>query len=181
MSSVYDLVSAHDIPFTEMEERVLSWATEALDLRHGEAGDPDGRLGVPEDNADAQEVMYFLRRVRQRSDRVDALLAATTQAKARAKRAQEHAQFQADIAYDTATQGNAARRTRDFVTREERKADAALDSLEQRRIAHFAARLVSVTAEAHEVVNQVHWQLDAIRKDSRATLHALQFESNLER
>lgn len=179
--SVYDEVAVYDIPFSELEARVLSWATEALELRHGVAEDPDGVLGVPEDNADAQEVMHFLRRVRVRSDRVDFLLSRTTQAKARAKRAQEHAQFQADLAFDTAAQQNGANRRQEFVTAMERKADANLDSLEQRRMAHHAARLVSITTEVHEVVNQVHWQLDAIRKDLRSTLHALQFESGLER
>lgn len=179
--TITEELSAYDIPFTAIEEQVLAWAREALDLRHGEAGDPQGRLAGVAVEHDHREVMDYLRRVRARADRVDGLLSKVTQAKARAKRAQDQAQFAAEIAYDEATQNNAARRTRDFVTREERKADAALDSLEQRRIAHHSARLVSVTAEAYEVVNQVHWQLEGIRKDLRAMLHALQFESSLER
>jgi vacuolar-type H+-ATPase subunit I/STV1 len=177
----YDDVAVYDIPFSEVEQTVADWASEALELRHGAAGDPKGKLVQAGMFDGSYELADLLLRARQRSDRVDELLAKCTQARARAKRAQSQAQFSAELAYDEATRNNATRRTAEFVSREERKADAALDSLEQRRIAHFAERLVSVTAEAYEVVNQIHWQLESMRKDIRATMHALQFESSLER
>lgn len=179
--SVYEELSAHDIPFTEVEDAVLGWVREALELRHGAAGDPQGKLGYLTDSAGIPEIQNLLLRVRARSDRVDELLAKTTQAKGRAKRALDHAQFTAEVAYDSAAQNLQASRRAEFTSARERHADAALMSLEQRRLAHHGARLVSVTLEAYDVVKQVHWQLDAIRKDLRASLHALQFESSLER
>lgn len=171
----------YDIPFEGVEASVMAWVREALDLRHGGAGDPKGKLTVVDAAEGIQAFQDMLLRVRQRSDRVDELLAKTTQARSRARRAQDEARFLADVALDTALDNNAATRTRDFVTREERNADAKLRSLEQRRHAHRSERLVSITQEAYDVVNQIHWSLESIRKDLRATLHALQFESSLER
>lgn len=168
-----------DIPFTELEQRVLAWVAEALDLRHGAAGDPKGRLRDSPEGSPA-EVTDLLLRVRARSDRVDELLSKVTLARGRAKRSKEEAAFSADRALMEATQQRAARRV-EFSTGKEREADAKLDSFEERRIAHQGDRLVSVTQDAYEVINQVHWSLEAIRKDLRATLHALQFESSLER
>lgn len=173
-------LSVYDVPFDEIEAAVMAWVSEALDLRHGEAGDPEGPLGAGPASDDIGEWRTFLFRIRQRSARTDELLSKVTQAKARAKRAQDGAAFAAELAYDEATRNHAARRTTEFTTGKERHADAALDSLEQRRVAHRASRLVSVTTEAYDVVNQVHWQFDGLRKDARSVLHALQFESSLE-
>ncbi len=169
----------YDIPFSDLETQVVSWVKEALDLRHGTGGDPQGLLkGAPEETTG--EIMELLLRVRARADRVDELLSRVTLARGRAKRAREEAAFAADRALMEATQQRASRRA-EFSTGKEREADAKLDAFEERRIAHQGDRLVSVTNDAYEVVNQVHWQLDAIRKDLRASLHALQFESSLER
>ena len=170
-----------EVPLSELESRVLSWVKEALELRHGDAGDPQGPIrGWGSTDDSIPEVQNLLLRVRARSDRVDELLAKSTQAKARAKRAQDEAAFAADRALMQATTQRSARRA-EFSSGREREAEAKLDAFEERRLAHQASRLVSVTAEAYEVINQVHWQLDAIRKDLRAILHALQFESGLER
>jgi hypothetical protein len=179
--SVMDEVAVFDIPFTDLEERIVGWVREALDLRHGTAEDPDGTLAGILEVEHPDEAVHALRRVVARIDRLDRLMASVTQARGRAKRAEDQAKFVADQAYDEATRLNAANRRAEFITAKERHADAALDSLEQRRIAHHAARLVSITAEAYEVVNQVHWQLDGLRKDLRTILHALQFERSLER
>ena len=172
-------LAAYDVPFGTLEGQVMGWVQEALDLRHGTAGDPKGPLrGVhPETGPEVQD---FLLRVRVRSDRVDELLSKATLARGRAKRAKEEAAFHADQALMEATQQRAARRV-EFSSAREREADAKLDSFEERRIAHQGDRLVSITNDAYEVISQVHWQLDAMRKDLRAQLHALQFESNLER
>lgn len=179
--SVYDEIAVYDIPFGETEAAVLEWVEEALELRHGAADDPDGPLTPQSPDALTSDLSLLLLRVRARSDRVDELLAKSTRAKARAKRAQDQAQYVADTAYDRATQENQASRRAEFTTSRERHADAAIATLEERRHAHFAARLVSITTEAHEVIRQVHWQLDAIRKDLRASIHSIQFESSLER
>jgi len=179
--TVIEDLAVHDIPFTGLEANVVSWVEEALELRHGAAGDPDGPLGAGPEEDSPQAWMAYLTRIRVRSNRVDELLAKVTRAKGRAKRAQDQAQFSAELAYDEAMRDNAANRRAEFVTAKEKHADAALDSLEARRLAHHAARLVSVTAEAYEVVNQAHWQLEGIRKDARSTLHALNFDAALER
>lgn len=171
----------YDIPFTGIELAMQRWVSEALELRHGVAGDPDGRLTEVNPTDGSRAVTAMLVRVRARSDRVDELLAKATQARGRSKRAEDQAAFSAGIAFDTAMRENAARRTIEFTSAQERKADAALDSLEQKRIQHHAGKLVSIASEVYEVINQIHWQLESIRKDLRATLHALQFESSLER
>lgn len=119
--------------------------------------------------------------MRLRSDRVDELLAKVTQARGRVKRAEDQAKFAADLAYDEAARANSINRRAEFSSARERNADASLDSIQQKRQAHQAARLVSVASEAYEVVNQAHWSLESIRKDLRADLHSLQFESSLER
>jgi len=175
-------LSAYDLPFTELESKVIDWAQECLELRHGEAGDPEGKLREPDPSSGISGVMTTLRRVRSRSDRVEEFLAKATQARARARRARDEAAFASEIAYDEAALIRAARRHPDlFSSGKERHAEASTDSLNERRDAHQARRLVSVTEEAYDVITQVHWQLDAIRKDLRASLHALQFESGLER
>lgn len=178
----YEAVAPFDIPFTDLESKVMAWVAEAIDLRHGDAGDQDGPLRQVGMEEGLHVVMNELVRTRNRSDRVDGLLAKVTQARGRARRAQEGAAFAAAQKYDEAQKDNGARRlSNSFMTREERNAEAALDSLEERRVAHQAERLVSITAEAYEVINQIHWQLNAIRTDLRAQIHAIQFENSLER
>lgn len=158
---------------------MLEWATEALELRHGAAGDPQGALrGAPQETA--PEARDLLLRVRARADRVDELLSKITLARGRARRATEEAAFIADQALMEATQQRGAHRV-EFSSAKEREASAKLDSFEQRRVAYQRARLVSVANDVHDVITQVHWQLDALRKDLRATLHSFQFESGLER
>ena len=173
-------LAAYDVPFNDMERQMLAWASEALDLRHGAAGDPKGKLTPVDPTEGTPAITDALLRVRVRSDRVDELLSKITLARGRVKRAKEGAQFAADIALMEATQHHAARRV-EFSSGREREAEAKLDSLEQRRVAHQADRLVGVANDAYEIINQAHWQLEAIRKDIRSTLHALQFESSLER
>lgn len=172
-------LDVYDVPFSDLEAQVMEWVKECLDLRHGEAGDPQGRLRDATEET-PHEMMELLRRVRARADRVDGLLATATRARGRARRAKTEAEFAADNAMSDATSKRAERR-RDFETGREREADAKLDTFEQRRMAHQASRLVDVTTEAYDVISQVHWQFNAMRQDLRASLHALQFEASLER
>ena len=172
-------LESFDVPFNKLETSIIEWVKEALDLRHGAAGDPKGSIkGAPQEHVD--EVLDLLVRVRSRSDRVDELLSKATLARGRAKRAKDEAAFEAERVLMTATQQVAARRL-EFSSAQERAADAKLDAFEERRVAQQAARLVSVSEDAYEVIKQVHWQLDEIRKELRAILHAFQFESTLER
>ncbi len=174
-----------EIEYNDLETAILGWVEESLELRHGAAGDPEGNLrGWEYDPAQgAGGVSRQLARVTQRVDRVDELLAKATRARARARRARDEAAFVAEIAYDEATARNKQirRAFESFDSRDDRKADATLASLNEKRAAHEANRLVSVAEEAFDVIMQIHWQLDAMRKDLRATIHALQFESSLDR
>lgn len=163
-------------------ERVMTrMVEEALELRHGSAGDPEGPIVGIDPELGPAAVDHELHRVRGRADRVDRLLSDITRVRGNIRRQQAAAKFQAENAFNQATSDNAASRTRDFVSREERIADAALDSFNERRAAYLADRLVSVADECYEVIRGVNFQFGAIRNDLRATLHALQFESSLER
>lgn len=172
-------LSALEDPLDEQSKRVLEWVKEALELRFGVADDPDGVLqGAPQDTI--QEVMHLLRRVRARADRVDELQAKALLAKGRAKRVQENAAFLADQKLSEAAKDHASKRA-DFSTGFERQSEAKLDAFEERRTAYQAGKLVSVTDDAFRVINGCHYQLKTMRDDLRAFLHALQFESSLER
>lgn len=177
----FEELAVHDIPLTKMESTIMGWVQEAIDLRYGAGNDTGGALTPVSMSDGYNAIENMLIRVRGRSDRIDELLTKITQARARAKRIQDQAAFAAKVAYDTATQNNAVSRTTEFSTREERNADAMLASLEEKRLAHQSERMVSITVEAYEVINQIHWSLDSIRKDLRSSLHSLQFESSLER
>lgn len=171
----------YDLPPSGMEATMVEWVTEALELRHGSGEDPEGKLTDVDPSEGIEALMALLSRVRMRADRVDELMSKATRARSRFRRVREEANFAAELAYDEATRKNKTRRSfDDYATKDERKADASLLSLDEKRAAHEAKRLVSFSEEAYEVITQIHWQLDAIRKDLRAALHALQFESKLE-
>lgn len=175
----FEDLAPYDLPLSAVEASVTQWVNEALELRHGGAGDAAGSING-QDAETIDQITDLLIRVRSRSDRVDELLANVTRAKARSKRIKDEAAFVADLRLLEATQTRASQRV-DFESAREREADAKLVSIEERRAEHRATKLVSITTEAYDVINQIHWQLDAIRKDLRARLHALQFESSLER
>lgn len=174
------MLEQYDVPYTDLEQSIMNWVTESLELRHGAAGDPDGKLNQFDPNEGVQSLVFYLRRVTQRADRVAELLAKATMARGRFRRARDEAEFTADLAFDEATQRNKAVRGIDtYETGAERKADAMLASLNEKRAAHEAKRLVSIAEEAYEVISQVHWQLDSIKKDVRAAIHSVQIGSNL--
>jgi hypothetical protein len=173
-------IEQYDVPYNELEQSIMNWVTESLELRHGAGGDPEGKLGSFNPNDGVRDLVFYLQRVTKRADRVAELLAKATMARGRFRRARDEATFTADIAYDEATQRNKSVRGIDnFTSREERNADAMLASLNEKRAAHEAKRLVSIAEEAYEVISQVHWQLDSMKKDVRSSIHAVQFESNL--
>jgi predicted S18 family serine protease len=172
----------YDVPFDKLESSLMRWAEEAQDLAFGEGGDPDGRMDLLNlDWEDPKAIQQMLLRARLRSDRVAGLLAKATSAKHRAGRAQAKAAFEASLAYDTATDTNAQTRTMEFSTRDERKAAANLESIEQQRVAHFSERTTDIATEVHTIVNQMHWHLNGVRKDLRAAIEEIQFEASLER
>lgn len=172
-----------DLPLSRIEESMLGWVREALELRHGAGSDPDGPITSFVDPRDGSyAVIDMLRRVTARSDRVDELLSKATIAKFRAKRTASNAAFEAERAFDQAATSNASRRSgENWSTKEERKAEASLDSFEQRRVAHQAETLVSVTTEAYDVLYQIKRQLGDIRADLRAILHNIEFQASIDR
>ena len=175
-------LEAHDIPFSEIEKKVMKWVEEALELRHGDAGDEAGTLGQGFAELDVQStrnIIDLMFRIRQRSDRVDYLLSLVAQAKGRAQRAQSEAKFVADEKYERAMNDRSSTK-REFTSGREIHANASIDSIDDRRIAHKAARLVSVTQEAYDVVNQIGWQLQRLRDDLKEMLRTLRFEHSLD-
>lgn len=166
-----------DLPLSGLEVQLEAWTREAVELRHGEAGDPAGKLSVGTDETPA-EALALLRRIRQRADRVDELLQATKRARGRARRALAEAAFTAENEIASGIQ----KQTRmEFQSHKEREVAAKLDAFETRRTEHQAIRLLDVANDAVDVINQMHWSLDALRKDVRSSMHAMQFESSLER
>lgn len=173
----------YDIEFSEVESKVLEWAQEALELTYGQAEDPEGKLpALPDLVQGLAPMARLLARTVARVDRVDELLSKVTQARARARRAKSQASFDAEAAYDRALRENQGRRSPNlFASADERKADATLDSIEEKRVAHHADRLVSVTEEAYDVINQCHWSLEGKRRDLRTLMSSVGFEAALDR
>lgn len=172
-------LDVYDRPLTGLEEAVSAWTAEAVELRFGAAEDPAGKLTTGSDQSPA-EALDFLRRIRARADRIDEILQAAKRARGRARRALSEIAFDVDAAMDGEIQKAASKRV-EFSAASERKVDAKLATFEQRRIEHQAKRLVGVCDEAVDVISDMHWSLDAVRKDILGTIRALQFESSLER
>lgn len=164
----------------EVEENLLSWATEALELRHGVAGDPEGKVHLPAYEEGQPGFVRMLQRVRVRLDRVEELQSKARQAKGRIMRMREQADFDASLAYDTALQQQGASRIREYVTAAEKNADATLASIEQKRAAHQLKRLESFSTETLDVLGQCYWGLEKLREDILQMLKLLQFTTTEE-
>lgn len=169
-------LGVYDLPFEGIEVTLIQWVAEALELRHGESGDSEGKIELPAYELGHEGVLDVIRRTRIRLDRVEELQAKARQAKGRITRARASAELEAKIAYDTAMQQNAAKRTQTFVTGAERNADATLDSLQLKRQAHQLSRMESVADESFDVIKGCYWGLDKIRSE---LLSMLQVQENL--
>lgn len=170
----------YDVPPSRQEERVLAWVSEAMELRYGAAGDDEGSLDGILDVNSPRDVLAALRRVRIRADRVEHLLVNARRAKRRAKSTRDRVAFEAGNRFGASLVAEGQRRV-EFQSAEERRQIANMESIEERRLAHQAERLVDITVEAYDAINTIHWGLDAIRKDLRSALNAFQFENSLER
>lgn len=148
----------------EIEDSLLAWATEALELRHGEAGDEEGRVSLPPFELGYPAAVDMLQRVRQRLDRVEELQSKSRQVKGRVMRLREQAEFEASLAYDNAV-ATGAKRYQEYAMADEKKADAHLASLTEKREAHRMKRLESIAAETLDVVTQCYWGLEKLRED----------------
>ena len=149
----------------QVRESLQAWVEEALELRHGEAGDPEGKVGLPPYEAGQSASIAMLQRVRVRLDRIEELQSKARQMKGRVLRTRDEADFEASLAYDQAMQQNRATRIQDYVTAAEKNADASLASFEQKRRAHQIKLLESFSVEALDVITQCYWGLEKLRED----------------
>jgi|SRR6187431_2372524 len=163
----------------ELENSLLSWATEALELRHGEAGDPDGKVGLPPYELGTEAYILMLQRVRQRLDRTEELQSKARQAKGRVTRLREQSAFEASLAYDTALQKGKLK-FQEYVSAAEKSADATLASIDEKRKEHQMKRLESVATETYDVISQCYWGLEKLREDVKSMLRTFQFISSEE-
>lgn len=147
-----------------VEGQLLAWASEALELRHGEAGDASGRVKLPAFELGQPAAVDMLGRVRQRLDRVEELQSQSRQALGRVVRLREEAEYELSLKYDDAISNNRNRYV-DFQSADEKRADAALKSLDQKRKLHQMKRLESHAREVLDVVTQCYWGLSNLRED----------------
>lgn len=166
--------------FKRLEELALGRVEEAMELRHGKAGDPDGKISMGELNyTDPRDVLSLLHRVRMRSDRVDEIRAQAAKARGTARRAESKAKFDAEIRYDTAMSEHSLSK-RDYTSAKELHAKASMDALDERRVAHHLSQHVMLTQETYEIINQIQWELSSIRDELREMLRTIRFESSLD-
>lgn len=163
----------------ELETKANAWVVEAIDLRHGSANDPEGKLRAVSMEDGIREVTNELVRVRQRADRVDFLMTQAHVARSRLLSAQRQADFEAEIKFSESTV-NRDRTKNEYTSSLAIKSTATLDSFEEKRRAHEAKMAVSVVDDAYQVLREISRQLDSLRNDLRATIKSLQFESTLE-
>ena len=163
----------------KIEATVLGWVDEALELRHGDAGDEEGPLRNVSIEEGVHAVMYELTRVRKRVDRVDFLRTKVAILRSKLKKAKAVAKFQADSKLMEAT-SHRNRVKLDYDSAAAVKAEAGLDSFEERRAAHEAQVLLDTVEDSYWIIVKIAAELDSIRTDLRAIIKSLQFESTLE-
>jgi len=79
-------------------------------------------------------------------------------------RLREEAEYELSLKYDDAISNNKNRYV-DFQSADEKRADAALKSLEEKRKLHQMKRLESHAREVLDVVTQCYWGLSNLRED----------------
>lgn len=163
----------------KVEEQVLAWVSESIDLRHSDGGDDEGPLKEVSIEDGLHAVAYELTRVRKRVDRVDFLRTQVAIVRTRLRKARAVAKFQADSKLMEAT-SHRNRTKLDFDSSAAVKAEAGLDAFEERRAAHEAEVLADVVEDSYWIIDKIAQELDSIRNDYRAIMKALQFESTLD-
>lgn len=147
-----------------VEEQLLGWVSEALEMRHGAGDDPSGPVSLPPFELGQYGAVAMLQRVRQRLDRVEELQSQARQALGRVMRMREQAEFDATVKYDEAMANNKAR-YREYALGDEKRADASLASLEEKRRLHQIKQVESHAKEALDVIGQCYWGLANLRED----------------
>jgi hypothetical protein len=174
-------LAAYDLPFDSTESRILDLVKEALELRHGAALDPEGKIVVPPYEAGNPAARTVLIRVRQRLDRLEELSSTARQLHGRVSRARAAAAFEADTAWNRAARENAST-ARQYSSAAERAAESSLDSFEEKRRAHQAERLVSTTQESLDVIKDCLWGMRNIREELLTAIRSENWiESTIER
>lgn len=162
-------------------EKVLTdFLNEAVELRYGEANDPEGYLRIPDYEDGPEAFARALLRGRARADRIEELLLKAKRAKGilatRARVAADEAQDKLDEAL-----AEGSRNKVEFSAAVERKAEANLKSFAELRAQRNAARTLAFAEEVVDSINTIHWGLNSWRADVRDILKTFQLESNLER
>lgn len=157
-----------------IESALYAWMDEAIELRYGSANDPEGVVTLPNPEAGFETLVNTLARIRVRLDRVQELQTLSQRARARARRIVAQKEFEAQEAFDRSMQNRGARRAASFTTREERNADASLDSFEQKREAHQASRMLDIASETLEVITSCYWGLSGLREEILTLIRAQQ-------
>lgn len=146
------------------EDQLIAWVSEAMELRHGIAGDAHGKVRLPPFELGQPAAVDMLGRVRIRLDRVEELQSLARQALGRVMRMKDEAEFELSLKYDEAMANNKNRFT-DYTLGDEKRADAALASLTEKRKAHQMKRLESSSKETLDVITQCYWGLEKLRED----------------
>lgn len=163
----------------KVEAQIIEWVKEAIELRHGDANDPEGPLRAVSIEDGPHAVTYELTRVRTRVDRVDFLRTQVALVRIKLRKARDNAKFQADSKLQEATSARGKVKV-DFTSAAEIQANAGLDSFEERRAAHEAKVLADVVEDSYRIIDKIAFELDSIRNDLRAIIKSLQFESTLD-
>lgn len=160
-------------------KQLYSWLEEALELRFGEAGDPEGRLTLPEYEVGPAEFTRVLLRARKRADRIEELLSKSKRVHGRLAAIQREAADKTQDKMDEALVSGQHTKM-EFSTGLERKAEASLKSFDEKREERKAQRRLDVADEVVGALKDVHFGLAGWRSDVRDVIRTFQLESNLE-
>lgn len=158
----------------ELDVGLAARETEALELRMG--------AGLPPADATTGQLLAALLGVRQRLDRMEALLADVLQLRAVAARQHTAVRIIVDDAWDQAAVGARNAGVRDeYSSAKERAAAANLQVLDERRLERVADRQLRRCDEAVEFIRLRLRGLQEVRQDILAVIKIRQFETAMER
>lgn len=163
-----------------VSEQLYAWLSEAVELRFGEANDPEGALILPSQQDGPGAFVGVLLRARQRADRIEELLVKAKRVRRALYVKMQEASDAAEDKMDEALAEGAASR-QEFSLGIERKAEASLKSFEEKRAQRAAQRRLDVADEVVDALKDIHFGLSGWRNDVRDIIRSFQLESNLER
>lgn len=162
-----------------LEEKVMNFVEEVINLRHGDAGDSEGPLRVLSAEDGVHALMHELQRTRKRSDRIAYIRAQLGILRAKLKIVKAESDFKAESkSMETLSARNKVKV--DFESADAIRADAGLEAFQERREAHEAKMALEIVNDGYAVIDKICYEMDSLRNDQRAIIKALQFESTLE-